>query len=317
MSSPRYDLASVALYDPVALNRNATRNVLYALGFREIDSFATLDDLKRAASTRDFDLIVAEAARTDDPICDFVSGIRRDAYGANPFLVIVVTTWIAASPSVRSVLDSGADDLLTRPFSTNVLGERIRTLVQARKNFVVTSDYVGPDRRKDATRDSNARLIPVANSLRMKAVDGLSGYEAQQAMLESVASARGVVNLERMRRAAFQIGVIAGFVSTQAEGTGETGPVRKADLERIILSAQDLAKLARTEQVDQAWKTCQTVVEVAEKALQGESLASNAKILVRLSVALQVSLTPGRDEAQFRAELDETLERIRLRGRRA
>lgn len=317
MSSPRYDLATVAVYDPVAMNRNATRNVLYSLGFREIDSFASMDDMRRAISTRDFDLIVAEVPPGEKQVCEFVAGVRRSTIGTNPFTVVVLTTFVAEGQTVRAMLDSGADDVLTRPFSTNVLGERIRTLVEGRKNFVVTSDYVGPDRRKDAGRDSNARLIPVVNSLRLKAVDGLSGVEAHQAMLASVADSRRTVNLERMRRAAFQIGVIAGFVRAQAEGRADDTPIRKSDLERIVASAQELSALAKQERADQAVKTCQTVIDVAQKALRGESIQSNAQILVRLSVALQVTLTPGRDETDLHNELDETLERIRGRGRRA
>lgn len=317
MSSPRYDLASVAIYDPVAPNRNATRNVLYALGFREIDGFASLDDLKRAASSRDFDLIVAEASGGDDPICDFIGGLRRNVFGNNPFLVVVVTTWVAESAGVRAILDSGADDLLTRPYSTNVLGDRLRALVQARKSFVVTADYVGPDRRKDPGRELGTRLIPVANSLKMKAVDGLAGHEAQQAMLDAVAVARRDVSLERMRRSAFQIGVIAGFVKAQAEAAGNAGNVRKADLERIVQGAGTLATLAKAEEAEQAVKTCATLIDVAENALIGRDLVQNSQILVRLAVALQVALTPGRSEHEFHTELDETLERIRVRGRRA
>ena len=77
MQQPRYDSVSVALYDPVALNRNATRNVLYSLGFREIESYAALDDLRRAMATRDFDLVALEGASGEDPVYDFVRRVRR------------------------------------------------------------------------------------------------------------------------------------------------------------------------------------------------------------------------------------------------
>lgn len=315
MASLRYDLAAVAVYDPVALNRNATRNVLYALGFRSIDSFASLDDLKRAALAREFDLIVVEVAKAGDPVCRFVADIRRSAMGANPFMVVMATTWIAEGPLVRDVLDCGTDDLLTRPFSTNLLAERIRTLVRARKGFVVTSDYVGPDRRKDTNRESTVRLIPVVNSLKLKAVEHLSGFDAQQAAQNAIAAARREIDLERMRRAAFQIGVIAGFVRAQATGASTAGPVRKSDLERIVSVAHGLKEMASADGVEQAAKTCQIVIETAEKSLDGSNLATNAEILVRLSVALQVTLTPGRVARDCEVELDQTLDKIRMRGR--
>jgi len=315
MQQPRYDSVSVALYDPVALNRNATRNVLYSLGFREIESYAALDDLRRAMATRDFDLVALEGASGEDHVYDFVRRVRRGDIPCNPFAVVVVTTWLPEAQLVKKVMDCGADDLLTRPFSTAMLGERLRTHVHARKGFVVTADYVGPDRRNDASRPNSAKLISVVNSLKMKAVEGKSGFEAQQAIKAGVSEGRRSVNEERMRRAAFQIGVIAGFVHQQTSQPDQV--VRRADLEKIIQTARELETLSRQEDAVQALQTCETIIDVAEKSLNGEDLSQNSQILVRLSVALQVTLTPGSEAGQFRAELDETLNRIRARGRKA
>lgn len=313
MQAPKYESVAVALYDPVALNRNATRNVLYSLGFREIEGFSALDDLKRAMATRDFDLIVLEAQKADDPILEFANHIRRSEVGRNPFALVLVSTWQPETELVRAVMNAGADDLLCRPYSTAGLGERLRTHVHARKGFVVTSDYVGPDRRNDATRPNSAKLIDVVNSLKLKAVDGLSGFEAQLAIQSGVTSGRRVVNEERMRRAAFQIGVIAGFIHKQV--TAESAAVRRADLEKIVSTAEELMALARQEKVELAVKTCETMMEVAAKSLNGKDLQNNSQLLVRLSVALQVTLSPERGIEECRAELDDTLERIRARGR--
>lgn len=314
MSSPRYDMAVAAVFDPVAPNRNATRNVLFALGFREIETLATLDDLKRTSREKSLDLIIAEAMRPDDPVYDFIRGLRRGEQARNPFVVSIVTTWIPQTNLVRHALDCGVDDIVSRPFSTTVMGERVRTHTLARKNFVVTADYIGPDRRAGGSREHSAKLIPVANSLHMKAVEAKTGAEGQVALVEALVESRRTVNLERMRRAAFHIGVIAAFVRGQAMGETE-GQVRKADLERIAGSTREIAALAGIERFDAAVDTCRTVIEVAEAAMNGVDLAKNAQILLRLSVALQVTLTPGRGAEECQAELAETLERIRARGR--
>lgn len=315
MQQPRYDSVSVALYDPVALNRNATRNVLYSLGFREIESYGALEDLRRAMATRDFDLVALEGSSVEDPVYDFVRRVRRGEIPCNPFAIVVVTTWLPEAQLVRKVMDSGADDLLTRPFSTAMLGERLRTHAHARKGFVVTADYVGPDRRNDASRPNSAKLIEVVNSLKLKAVEGKSGYEAQIAVQAGISAGRKTVNEERMRRAAFQIGVIAGFIHQQTSQPDQV--VRRSDLEKIIQTARELEALARQEEAAQVIGTCETIIDVAEKSLNGNDLNQNAQILVRLSVALQVTMTPGSEAGQFHAELDETLNRIRARGRKA
>ncbi|MBK0572118.1 response regulator receiver protein, partial [Klebsiella pneumoniae] len=81
-----------------------------------------------------------------------IQDLRQGGQGFNPFIVIIVTAWEKSGALVSRVVNSGADDLLLRPFSTTLLGQRIETHVERRKGFVVTTDYVGPDRRKDLTR---------------------------------------------------------------------------------------------------------------------------------------------------------------------
>jgi len=316
MTALRLDLASVAVFDPVAMNRNATRNVLYSLGFREIESYATLDDMRRAMATRDFDLLVLEAGAADDAALDVAARIRRGELARNPFMIVLVTTWSPDSGLIRRALNCGADDVLSRPYSTSALSERMRTHVLARKGFVVTSDYVGPDRRKAGDRTGSAQVIEVVNSLRLKAAEGLSGLAAQAAVEGQVRENRAQVNLERMRRAAFQIGVIAGFVAQEARNADATG-ARRADLDKILATAQDLASLATAEKAEQPLKTAQTIIGVVKTALQGDEIEKNVQLIGRLSVALQVTLSPDRAEDECRAELDQTLERIRIRARRA
>ena len=313
MAPLRYELASAAVYDPIAMNRNATRNVLYALGFREIESYAALEDLRRAMATRDFDLILTEAPTAGEPVYDYISRVRRGERGNNPFAILLITTWQAEGGMVRQALDCGADDIICRPFSTATLGERIRTHVLNRKGFVVTSDYIGPDRRTDTVR-SGVKPIAVVNSMRLKAVEGMSGQAAQAATQMAVEEGRHAVNEERMRRAAFQIGVIAGFVVGQID-SGIEGAVRFADLEKIYAIATDLSLIATAENATPVFKTAITVADVARLSMDGNDLARNAKILVQLSVALQVTLSPGLNENACRAELNETLDRIRSRGR--
>lgn len=81
---------------------------------------------------------------------------------------VIVTTWEADQDLVEKVADCGADALLVKPFAPKQLIERIEFLANRRKKFVVTSGYVGPDRRKDQTRESPIPLIDVPNTLRAK-----------------------------------------------------------------------------------------------------------------------------------------------------
>jgi len=51
-----YDSTETLIYDPVAANRTATRAALYTLGFRKIETVATLDTFVEAMRRRPPDL---------------------------------------------------------------------------------------------------------------------------------------------------------------------------------------------------------------------------------------------------------------------
>ena len=108
---------------------------------------------KRAARHR----AVRGAGRRPKNCAPPSSSCARAAAGYNPFIVIIVTAWEKSTGLINRVVNSGADDLLLRPFSTALLGQRIEAHIERRKGFVITTDYVGPDRRKDASRAVQCR----------------------------------------------------------------------------------------------------------------------------------------------------------------
>src|SRR6185437_15078655 len=141
MASKRlYETAETLVYDPVASNRNASRASLHSIGFRKVELAASLEILHERLRVRAPDLLLAEVAGSENEVCALVQAVRRGTVGDNPFIVIVVTTWRRDGTIVGQVVNSGADDLIARPVSTTILGERIKALIERRKGFVITSD---------------------------------------------------------------------------------------------------------------------------------------------------------------------------------
>lgn len=202
--SIHYDSAETLIYDPVGPNRNATRTNLHALGFRKVEPAPTLEMLEKQIKMRAPDLLMCEAAGAEAELCTMIQAVRQGKIGDNPFIVIVVTTWRRDGDLVVQVLNSGADDLLARPFSTVQLGERLRAHIERRKSFVVTSDYIGPDRRRDATRAS-AECFDVPNTLRMRTVDVANSEDVERAAALAVRQGKIQVSREKLRRDAFQL----------------------------------------------------------------------------------------------------------------
>src|SRR6201996_9739680 len=171
MGKLSFDSCDVVIYDPVPSNRAATRAALYALGFRKTETVSTLEAFLEAVQKSPPDIALCEAQGGAEDLCAVIQQLRQGGAGHNPFIVIIVTAWEKNTAMINRVVSSGADDLLLRPFSTAVLGSRIETHVERRKGFVITTDYVGPDRRKDNNRPSNVDLFVPPNSLKMKVLD--------------------------------------------------------------------------------------------------------------------------------------------------
>jgi len=162
-----YDLAEVLICDPVASNRAATRSALYSLGCRHIEIVGNLRDFLEALENRPPDLALCEVQVGESELCQAIHELRQGENNYNPFAIIVVTAWMFNAALATQIVNSGADGLLLRPFSAALLDQRIRTHVLQQKPFIVTDDYIGPERRA-AGRPSSARSFAPPNSLRTK-----------------------------------------------------------------------------------------------------------------------------------------------------
>src|ERR1700759_3741161 len=133
MSRLSFDIVDVLIYDPVPANRTAGRATMYALGFRRTETVSTLEAFLESVQKNPPDIALCEAQGAAEELCSTIQQLRQGSAGHNPFIVIIVTAWEKSSALINRVVSSGADDLLLRPFSTAVLGQRIETHVDRRK----------------------------------------------------------------------------------------------------------------------------------------------------------------------------------------
>jgi CheY-like chemotaxis protein len=162
-----YDLAEVLVCDPVASNRAATRSALYSLGCRHIEIVGNLRDFLEALENRPPDFALCEVQAGELELCSAIRELRQSGKSYNPFAIIIVIAWAPSAVLATKILNAGADGLLLRPFSAALLDQRIRMHVLQQKPFIVTDDYMGPERRATG-RPSSARSFTPPNSLRTK-----------------------------------------------------------------------------------------------------------------------------------------------------
>jgi DNA-binding response OmpR family regulator len=306
-----YETAEVLIYDPVAPNRNATRASLYSLGFRKVELAPTLSILQDHLKSRAPDLLLAEVAGFESETCATIQAMRQGDLGGNPFALAIVTSWRRDGSLVSQVLNAGADDLVARPVSTAGLGDRIRLLAERRKGFVVTSDYIGPDRRHES-RTGGAECIEAPNPLKLRALDNITEEEAERLIGNAVEHGKERLNREKVRRDAVQLCLQWRMLEQRPPGTRDFREI----LPRMDRLAYEIKRRTGAVHQDAAQQWCDSIQSAIE-TLSDLALRAGEPILkdyqAPLSLLGHAALTLGQ---MFAAEevgparlvaLDETM----------
>ncbi|MBO6728169.1 MAG: response regulator receiver protein [Maricaulis sp.] len=306
MAEADYARAPVLLFDPVHANQRTTRYALFEIGFRQIECVSTLEDLKAGITDVNPLMIVAESSATDADVFRIVRSIRRSELGNNPFVVILLTTWGRDTGHIRKAIECGADDLIVRPFSTMFAEERVRTLIKGRKQFIVTSDYIGPDRRKNNDRSSSAQALEVPNLLQA-VVEG--DTEALSRGSQWIQEAKSTVSAERIRRGAMRIVV---GVELYLGGTKD-GSSAKLDIDDMAKTSRELrAQLIKASRAEAA-EVAQALIDQIGSLKPDEAPAASLKLIKELAMGAYAAFANGDGLEKSRDEIDRTVASLRKR----
>jgi DNA-binding response OmpR family regulator len=310
MARLSYDSVDALIYDPVSANRTATRAALYALGFRHTETVPTLESMVESIQCQPPDIVLAEAQGAADELCQVIQQLRQGAAGYNPFIVIMVTAWEKSSALITKVIQSGADDLLLRPFSTALLGTRIEAHIERRKRFVITTDYVGPDRRIDAVRSQDGELFDPPNSLRMKAKDRIPPEAVAKRLDTELQMAREKLAGEKLRRDSFQICVLWRLM----QDLNPEEPQFRADLEKLAnLTGAIERRLADTGQ-QKAVEWCGSILAATEGLRTDVDRNASMHLLGHAALSLNQQICPEKSPSDQLNEIDANVAIIRARN---
>jgi CheY-like chemotaxis protein len=302
--------ATVLIYDPVRGNMLLTRAVLHGIGFRKIEGFTSRRELMRRLKDIEVAALFIEATEQHRQIVDLLRAHRLGETGVNPFIPIVATLWAGQADLVADLMNSGCDDVLLRPFSAAQAFNRVKSLVLARRSFVVTSDYVGPDRGKVSQNGMAPAQFDPPNALRDR-VFSINLDPVEQANILNAARRR--VDQDRLSKLARRI-AMAAEVTIQAQGRGDPSSGFVVDL---LESSAELVRAAKRLDLEEVQDISSVLETVAARTAQpGPERVENALLTRQLSLALYVAYAAdGGDE--FKAELEATLIKVRTRLARA
>ncbi|MDG5495442.1 response regulator [Niveispirillum sp. BGYR6] len=207
----------VMIVDKDSNTRRLLRGILSRVGIDKITDFPNTTDVPAALLASPPDLLFIDADAAEPEGLRFVQNLRHAQQPHNPFLCIIAMTWQPTQPLMMRFTASGADDLMVKPFSAKQVQDRLTNLIDGRKGFVVTADYIGPDRRRQPREGIQIPLFNVPNSLRLK----VTGLFDKARINDAVADALEAINVQKVVRGGFQLAFLADFAAPGASAGGD------------------------------------------------------------------------------------------------
>ena len=309
-SKHSYAEVDVLIVDGKAHSRSSLRHVLNDLGFCEIRFSVSMAEVHNAFATRMPDFMIADSNLDSDldgdKIAKLVSDIRHHKTGHNPFLPVFIMTWEPSPALIHTMVNAGADDILVQPTSRNRLRERIDLLTFNRKSFLVTADYIGPDRRGKARQGGESvPLLEVPNTLYERATGNNGVIELQRA----IDSMTQEVNEQKLLRNAIYIDyavkrLLAAITENQFDEEANQ------NLFEILTSAEDLIRRVINTKHTHISKLCRTLISVTVRLgkTAGKAEEKDIQLLPKLSTAIKVAFDGSERTAAVAAMISDAVE---------
>ena len=291
MKDLKLDDVRLVLANPHGNVRNSLRMALNDAGIRNNNVFdgGEVDIVSEAMQGRlGPDIIICDTSLRGGDILRMLQAIRHNEFGPNPFLGIIAIGWDTTFETVNSVMETGADFFLAAPISPQQILDRIGWLVHNRKPFVVTTEYVGPDRRKSQRALEEGEIIDAPNTLRAKAM----GQFDADVMEREVKAAIVRMNDHKALSHAFRLARSAEQVAIDSAQSMAPPPGHRLKL--LDNSASELKKHCLGTGLDHIGKLCSAVQSVLAKLAEVDrtDLLRDIEILQQLSFAIRAAVNP-------------------------
>ncbi|WP_395647570.1 PleD family two-component system response regulator [Terricaulis sp.] len=117
--------ASVAMIDASPLSLEVMTSILSGYGFRKMYRCGDLVSGTDVLKTHSVDLVLLDPYGFEEEAFRLIRWFRSDRRGANVDVPVIITTAHTRIRMITSTRECGADYVIAKPFSTNVLLDRI------------------------------------------------------------------------------------------------------------------------------------------------------------------------------------------------
>lgn len=300
-----YVNVQIAVVEPLLLQ--AVRSNLYHLGCREIGYTDNLSVLRDRLEQNPCDLLMIQAdLGSGKTVPALINAVRHGELASNPFMPIIAVTHAPTPEQVKALVDVGVDDILPYPWSQNYVDTRLENLIHNRKPFVVTSDYIGPDRRQKARNDAPASPIKpliVPNSLRAKALDRLPADTIE----EQIRTMAQKVNQDKILRLAELIVRLSGELTSLGKAGQHTSSVVENGLHRLADATKALIRRATDTDFASRCTHVNTLHRTALVMVQAIGAHMEPELHLLENLAMRVSREFGIPSAVFHAPITQAV----------
>lgn len=293
-----YAECDVILVDEDLNSRQSVKNILHNHGFRKLRTGRTLADVREYLSKGMPDLLVGSTDIKDGDFIDYVRDVRQGVAGNNPFIPVITLVGEPTPELVGRIVESGTDTVIAKPFSTAQVLDRVQDLIDARKKFVITDDYIGPIRRKDGGTPG----IEAPNTLQARANGQTLSFGEIEHMINK---ANTDLKLLKVDVIGIQIAAHVTNLVPMLERGGRIDPAIRAELLALLDITDTSDEKLKGSKYEHVAELCNSLGNVASSIIAsrgGKPDDKDVRLLKPLSQAIQACFSGAiTDVAQVKA----------------
>ena len=167
---------TVLIGDSKAKRAAALAGGMRESGFGTTQTASSLEEVKAKLEEGGIDVAVL-ADTLGGGVFQLIRDVRQMRLGKNPFLTMLCALAPEHVDGAKLALLAGVDNIMIQPVTAKDVLDRVRRISRTETPFVVTSEYIGPDRRA-GERSSAIRRFYVPQTLRDKLRGTTINYDA-------------------------------------------------------------------------------------------------------------------------------------------
>lgn len=312
---PKYqiDAISVALADTNQQLRASLKGVLHHHGFRQIQDANTVVALEEIVRNNSPDLILCdvdlpegESERPVGNVCQMINRLRHNKVGQNPFASVILFIEEPNETTIRQASMAGIDDIQIKPVVAQKVINRVEFLIEKRKPFVVTTDYIGPDRRKGARAGSQEiPLVDVPNTIAAKA----NGTYNPSMVHHEIKQTLWDINAQKIERHAFQVSYLVERI-VPAYREGKINKEVLDHVKRLVIVSKDIVDRLEDSDYGHIADLAETLKTVARSLYDSgtEPRSKDLNLLSELATAISATFKMDQSSAEFTKQIRSSVE---------